>query len=807
MARITCTITKAGRTNEFGQSLVLNSTYTGDSEFITSLVAAGFATLADPRVLYAGNRPTFISSTDIAQPTPALLGNTQALYRMSASPFASFRSNGTALVQVPTSGVAVAASTSTDTITATANTAALQAALTIGGYVSVTTPGVYYINATLIVYSNTTVYIGPGVTIKMLDNVSGGIFTNYAARLTAAANPTLVTAIQHGVSGAGITWGSAPDGQNYAIYVTGVPGIGAKYPVGSMVSVVATGHLPAQGSNAQANAGYRGVWKVVESTSTGLKYETRRTYPGSNNPTGTLTIYPADENILIKGPGTIDGNGPNISALTYVSGDPRGNVIWTRHARNVQIAGLTFKRGVTWTIGSNYVRDYTVVNCKGDVRGTSNNDFVHMVGAHQNTVIDNVSGSAGDNMVGLTIDITDDTANGLNWTGSVFTYGFPFQDPGDMWDTTITRIHGNTQDTASFALVGIYGPASYLYHNTTLDNLGGYCGSTVGLANYPQTGMTQVSGDTLRMSNLKSFAAGNQFDVTGAQSWSSIVLDGVVLPQSTLNGAVNFAGTGTIGQFVLKNVSYADTGGRTSAVVTLTTQTVTALNVSDCEAASLGAGIPFMTHTGTGTIGRMSFTNVSGSSTASGLSALLSATGSGAVGSVTFSNCAFTGTTSTGAIFSQGTSSAYGAVTMNGCQVSGAQAAFVGANTTPSINVFLNNLTLATGTACSYAGIFAGPTNLFVNGYTEIQAPTNNPFQTLTAAKAYVINVVNAYTSKTDMIAIAAATLVRGNGTGLKTLAANLASAVQGDVIMDITSGAQRFSVKNTTAGWTALGV
>lgn len=45
MANATCTITKIGRHDEFGRPLTVGQSYTGDSNFVSTLVQAGFATL------------------------------------------------------------------------------------------------------------------------------------------------------------------------------------------------------------------------------------------------------------------------------------------------------------------------------------------------------------------------------------------------------------------------------------------------------------------------------------------------------------------------------------------------------------------------------------------------------------------------------------------------------------------------------------------------------------------------------------------------------------------------------------------
>lgn len=45
---LTCTITKAGRSNEFGVPFAVGDVYTGTAEYVSSLVGSGFATITDP---------------------------------------------------------------------------------------------------------------------------------------------------------------------------------------------------------------------------------------------------------------------------------------------------------------------------------------------------------------------------------------------------------------------------------------------------------------------------------------------------------------------------------------------------------------------------------------------------------------------------------------------------------------------------------------------------------------------------------------------------------------------------------------
>lgn len=85
-----------------------------------------------------------------------------------------------AIAQASVSGAGIVPSLSVGTDAAAANTAAIQAALTIGGMVTIPgNLGTVLVNATLTIGSNTAIAIGKGTTLKMADN-SGrcNIFAN-----------------------------------------------------------------------------------------------------------------------------------------------------------------------------------------------------------------------------------------------------------------------------------------------------------------------------------------------------------------------------------------------------------------------------------------------------------------------------------------------------------------------------------------------------------------------------------------------------------------------------------------------------
>lgn len=679
---------------------------------------------------------------------------------------------------------------------ATLNTAAIQQRLNRGGHVAFLNPGIVWVNATLLIPSNTHIHIGAGVTIKKADGSSGGIFTNVAAQLTTAQATT--------VPGANISYGLGPDGSNYCGTVAST-GIGAKHPLGSCVSVVVKGHIA---GNSVANRFWRGVWKVVESSANNIKFETRTvTPPGSSSPTESALIYPANENISITGPGAIDGNRANISIFTYAAGDPRGVVAWFRHVRGLTLDGFAVAPGVTWTIGTNYVRDYVVRGIHGDTRGAGaggSADLIHLSGNHQQVVVEDIKGECGDNIIGMTIDITDDPAN----TGNYPAFNFPFQDPGDMWEISISRVHGFT---AGAAVCGLYGPPSYSYNDIVFDDISGFASAAVQLAPYVYTGMTSCVGSKLRVTNLHANCPGQQFLTVGVQNWGEIILDDINCVSVTSAPAVQLDGTGTIRRLSLRNFHYSPSNPgdvRSGPMVLISTQNVTQLEVGSSAGYSLGAGVPILSHTGAGVIDRIIYSDITAVSSASGAGAIHKSTGAGQIGSITFNSCTYTGVSSTGAMLDQGASALITTVNFNSSTVTAAAGMFVGANTTATINVFMNGVSFA-GT-CAYAGQFAGPTNLWVNGYSELGTMTNNPLRLLTTAKAYNLSLRGVLRTADAITFIAGANLRLTGGGDARTDGANVTAPQVGDSFWSTTvntSGSASIGLKGRTnaAAWAGV--
>jgi hypothetical protein len=686
-------------------------------------------------------------------------------------------------------GIEVALVPNAQGATATANTAALQAALNNKGSVNITVPGLYYVNSMMSVPSNTTLHIGAGVELRMDTNSNTGMFINANARATGLS-----------IAGGAATWVNVNlDGNLMAGMRVTLSGINTTYPVGSVVAVAGT-----------SVGEWIGVWEVANAVAGSPGYiEFLTDSPPSNgaNPSARsspsalpMLLYPADENITICGQGTINGNGANQSGTANVEGHPLGNVIWTRNARNVLIDGPNFSRGKTWTIGSSNVSNYIVRNCTGNTltAGALTSDFVHLAGAHRNALVENISASSEDNVVGLTIDVP---------TLSSF-QDFPYYDAGDQINVTLRNIRG----VSPKAIVGVYGPAQYKYRNLLIDGVTGRGSAAIQCAVYVPTNMLQVTVQSAVFKNIYAFTPGPPIQFLGGFVWDHLTIDDVTMADGSAASVVAFVQssgeTATFQQLAIKNLRYTVPGyGMLESVIriegtTLGTTNIGALTVSDCETFNLAANYSFVRRSNLGTITKATYERIKVVSTASTTGALhKDVAGCGPTTEVVFNNCSYTSVSQTGSMYDQGSSVTTGTVRFRGCVISGAASFINAANATPTINVVMENVALGS-VQCARAGVFTGPTNLFVSGYSEGTAPVNNPFQCVTAAKAYNFRFEN-IGRDADSIQKTAGDL-RFHGGGARTAIANVNTPAVGDMVYNIT-GTVRVARNIANSAWVNL--
>lgn len=531
----------------------------------------------------------------------------------------------------------------------TQNRLNFQAILDQGGDLKITTPGIYSFDVVagpLTLPSNTSLYVGAGVTLKVADGSPSALFTNSAARSAGvpvlAANSAYAAAPANG-------WAN-----NSAIHITNMTAANAAlFPVGSMVSVVVLGHgaLGAQGT-AWNNRGYRGVWRVIEQTinggSSSIKYLIDNVYPGGAAAANNLVLYPANENIKIWGPGIIDGNG-SLADQSFNTGDPRGCLMWWRHGYNITVEGLHFLRGVTFTIGSNYVRNYTVRSVTFELHYPptfTTIDFVHLSGNHQNVLIEDIDGGSGDNTIGFTIDCTDAAAA----LPAGLIYNFPYQHPGDMYDITIRRVSSNAiSEDGAIAIIGIYGPAAYKYNNIVINQVAGNGSAAIQLANYATTGQNKLTIDRIAVSNVRAFCGGAQLEFTALSihDIGELTLDGILSPREDVVAIyISDTATGNIRSLTLRNIATMPYDGvtftRAATLGRLGGININALNIMGCEGIVMGANLKAFDAAGPGNIPKIGIQNCS--ATGTGTAHLWGDTGAGTAAAPVYNNSTYNGT-------------------------------------------------------------------------------------------------------------------------------------------------------------------
>ena len=142
---IRVTITKPNVFNVYGIAMVVGQTYTVDDDFGRSLITQLKASDTDGSLVNPGvglgvaPDLVYVNAATIAAPTAQMLASYNTDFALDVAPYTRNRSTGTALVSVLT-GVPSLSPDNTSAA-ATANTTAIQAALTAGGLVQITTPG------------------------------------------------------------------------------------------------------------------------------------------------------------------------------------------------------------------------------------------------------------------------------------------------------------------------------------------------------------------------------------------------------------------------------------------------------------------------------------------------------------------------------------------------------------------------------------------------------------------------------------------------------------------------------------------
>lgn len=390
--------------------------------------------------------------------------------------------------------------------TAAVNTAAIQGALNVGGYVTITTPGVYNITSAglgteiLRILSDTTLYLAPGVIVR--GPALGTNVVPLIANSNWRSNKVSVSSITCSTS-------AAP----YVTTATMTTATAHGYSVDDYILI--------KGDTAGY---YNGVWKVatVPSTTT-LTFLMFGFSVAPPNAAGTVISYAANANFKIIGEGVFDGN------LNTTNGGTLGDLGKFGSIFN-KVADYEVSCGFVNTAkyGIQFCNSYRSTFRPGTFQTPS--DGVHGSGPLMQCRVEGFYGATGDDCVAL-------TANNTNYTQ----YDLKDADGTKNSDGDITDVE------ILYPQIAVGGSRMVLLAT----------GHGLNVKRVTVRGIT-------RQSSLSGLYA--LIDIQGAEtgSFEDISFDGIY-GDMPLNTPIVSVGTGT-GTINIKNLSLANIGSHGGAV-------------------------------------------------------------------------------------------------------------------------------------------------------------------------------------------------------------------------------------------------
>jgi len=511
------------------------------------------------------------------------------------------------------------------------NVRAFNRALARRGLVTLTTPGQYLIGGPgqggLLIPSNTSLLVANGVELIVADQTLQPLIRTALAYETGV---TITSAIVYGSLGYGISG------------TVNQTNIGLIYPAGTWIAVAG---FDLSLSNSQ---GWTGVYKVWSSTPDQIVFMLTQFIPsGSNSPTGAI-IRPADTNIRIIG-GLWNGN--DTGNVAYSDGDPRQFVIGVRNAQDVIVSDVEFKRGVSWSLGPNMVRDCTFRNLSGDLYldglGTAN-AIIQGAGRAHNVLIENVTGACEDNMVAWTLD---------SMVGGTVSY--PNYDQGDVTGLKIKNVNAQSNNSA---VVALWGNTNSRFQYVEVDGIYGRCAqSAFQILTYAPTNMLNCRGGTLKIKNISGTWNSIPVLIRSDGDWDSLQIDGVINNNIPGGGLplVKLYRSITTQSFKQVNIAHCEqvvtgfTLNRNGPAVEIEDTNIEDLHIHDFPTMRLQANISLVKFTGTaGTIARAVVERLSGVSNAAGDSFVVSCENinATALGRLCIRDSTMVGNTATGGV-------------------------------------------------------------------------------------------------------------------------------------------------------------
>lgn len=425
------------------------------------------------------------------------------------------------------------------TAAATANSAAIQASLdasaTAGGGVVTISPGLYYINTTLVIGSNTTLSMY-GVTLKL----TGGIGKNM---LNTQAYTRATTAVT-------LTWSA---GQDLTINWTA-----HGKSIGDYV------WLRTNDTPSLTNAPYIGVFQVLSITNAN-SFVVKLMRTPTASPTGsTWNACLADRRITIQG-GVWDYDGV---VTNFTVPDTTAKI-------GILIAGVG-NLTVNSVISNNaikYAFAFGAINCMfaKDLHTDINaSDLCKSYGPMFNCHIDGLSGKTGDD-VG-----TFQTREGTPYVQYAFTYG-------DILNCSISNMHAHSEHS----LVGAYCSPTELMDQVVYENIGG-ASQDQGIQILGGTGLGGGLLGNLIVRNFSSASPTHISGSIGSITASCITFEGYAL--TSLDGqlptGIILTSDATVKQLNFVNANFdLATGVSSTGTLVATNGVIGTLNIDNCNIA------------------------------------------------------------------------------------------------------------------------------------------------------------------------------------------------------------------------------
>lgn len=364
-------------------------------------------------------------------------------------------------------------STTNSAAAATANTAIIQAALTIGGLVQILAPGVYYTNSTLLIGSNTGLRLGDGVTLRLFGMTNGVNMLQNAALTRSSASVTSIT--------------------------------GSLTTLDAVVVQTAHGKVAGdwvwlRGANQTA---YIGVFQIITLTDANTYTVRLRRFPSATSATGTLTATTPDVNVVVSG-GTWDYN----SAQNTTAGDSVSlHCLRFGGMQNFSMPGVTnFGSSLKFNVCVAAVTDYSI----GLLRAIqTNSDCLKIYGPAFNGTVDGVSGIVGDDLLSVQPYEAD--------AFSSYRYSF-----GSVLGLRVGRLNGTKGATA---LLVFYPDNNHDMDDIEVESVEGTCDASTPVRFQPSNATGNIG--RVKVSNVTCPNATNNVRVLSGVTIQSLTLDAI----------------------------------------------------------------------------------------------------------------------------------------------------------------------------------------------------------------------------------------------------------------------------------------